>query len=164
MRRHTAWHTIRQLDAETYQISEPLGAVEPRYGVRTVNMYLVLGQVRAVLLDSGMGIGDLRTLTGSITRLPLQIVNTHYHWDHSGGNVRFAQVANAHAAVQQHRAHLAEHQVHVNSSHAVTRLHRAERLANLVGFRIQLPDGMPRRLPAHAPQLSPKDGAGNGVV
>ncbi|RLT49272.1 MAG: MBL fold metallo-hydrolase [Chloroflexi bacterium] len=93
MRRQTAWHTIRQLDAETYQISEPLGAVEPRYGVRTVNMYLVLGQVRAVLLDSGMGIGDLRTLTGSITRLPLQIVNTHYHWDHSGGNARFAQRA-----------------------------------------------------------------------
>ena len=28
----------------------------------------------------------------------------------------------------------------------------------------EVPDGMPRRLPAHAPQLSPKDRAGNGVA
>ena len=93
MRRETAWHTIRQLDADTYQISEPLGAVEPRYGVPTVNLYLVLGCAQAVLLDSGMGIGDLYELARTLTKLPVQIVNTHYHWDHSGGNARFAQRA-----------------------------------------------------------------------
>ncbi|GBL19527.1 hypothetical protein EMGBS3_12330 [Anaerolineaceae bacterium] len=92
MRGQIAWHSIRQLDADTYQISEPLGAVEPRYGVATVNMYLLLGRARAVLLDSGMGIGDLHALTRTVTKLPLQIVNTHYHWDHSGGN---APLANA---------------------------------------------------------------------
>ena len=93
MRRETAWHTIRQLDADTYQITEPLGAVEPRYGVPTVNLYLVLGCAQAVLLDSGMGIGDLYELARTLTKLPVQIVNTHYHWDHSGGNARFAQRA-----------------------------------------------------------------------
>ena len=93
MRRQTAWHSIRQLDADTYQISEPLGAVEPRYGVPTVNLFLVLGHAQAVLLDSGMGIGDLRALACSLTKLPLRIVNTHYHWDHSGGNAPFAERA-----------------------------------------------------------------------
>ena len=108
--------------------------------------------------------GALRKARVAAAVVPVIVCIHNLQWQPRNAARECAQVADAHAAVQQHRAHLAEHQVHVNSSHAVTRLHRTERLANLVGFRIQLPDGMPRRLPAHAPQLSPTDGAGNGVV
>jgi len=54
------WHTTTRIAANLYRISEPFGAIEPRVGATTANMYLVIGQERAALIDSGMGIGDVR--------------------------------------------------------------------------------------------------------
>ena len=55
-------------------------------------MYLVLGQERAMLVDTGMGIGDLGRLVKSLTDKPLVVVNTHGHPDHAGGNANFEEV------------------------------------------------------------------------
>jgi hydroxyacylglutathione hydrolase len=55
-------------------------------------MYLVLGSKKAMLVDTGMGIGDLKKLVGSLTDLPLMVVNTHGHPDHAGGNAGFDEV------------------------------------------------------------------------
>ncbi len=55
-------------------------------------MYLVTGAERAMLVDTGMGIGDLACEVQAITQLPLWVVNTHGHVDHVTGNGQFAQV------------------------------------------------------------------------
>ena len=50
-----------------------------------VHSYLVEGQDWALLVDSGMGVGDIKAVAGEITERPLIVVNTHAHWDHIGG-------------------------------------------------------------------------------
>jgi glyoxylase-like metal-dependent hydrolase (beta-lactamase superfamily II) len=87
------WHTINPIAEDVYQISEPIGTIEPRFGVSTVNMYLIVGRERAVLIDSGMGIGDVSLEIAQITPLPCMVLNTHYHWDHVGANASFDEIA-----------------------------------------------------------------------
>jgi len=87
------WHTITQIADGVYQIAEPFGAVEPRFGSETVNMYLVTGRKEAVLIDTGLGIGDLPGLVAGLTGLPCRVLNTHSHWDHVGGNHFFTKTA-----------------------------------------------------------------------
>ncbi len=85
-----SWHQVEQLTANLYRISERLDRVEPRFGIRTVNMYLLLGEERAALIDTGCGIGDLRGVVARLTDLPVMVLNSHYHWDHVGANAQFA--------------------------------------------------------------------------
>jgi glyoxylase-like metal-dependent hydrolase (beta-lactamase superfamily II) len=87
------WHTIAPVAEHVYRISEPFGAIEPRIGVTNVNMYLIIGRERAALIDSGMGIGDVRAEIHKITSLPCWVLNTHYHWDHIGANSCFTESA-----------------------------------------------------------------------
>ena len=89
----TTWHTINPITENVYQISEPIGIIEPRFGVSTVNMYLIVGRERAALIDSGMGIGDVTAEIARITSLPYMVLNTHYHWDHIGANASFKERA-----------------------------------------------------------------------
>jgi glyoxylase-like metal-dependent hydrolase (beta-lactamase superfamily II) len=58
-----------------------------------VNAFLVAGAERAILIDTGPGIGDIRGAVTALTDLDVAVVNTHYHWDHSGGNSRFDDIA-----------------------------------------------------------------------
>ena len=67
------------------------GAHLTEYGVwviKTQNVccYLLEGSDRAMLIDTAYGKGDLRTVVEEITSKPLIVVNTHSHFDHSGGN------------------------------------------------------------------------------
>ncbi len=87
------WFKVTLLAPDTWQISEPLGKIEPRIGIGTVNMFLVAGRERAALIDSGMGIGDLHATVRELTTLPILVCNTHWHWDHSASNHQFAQIA-----------------------------------------------------------------------
>jgi glyoxylase-like metal-dependent hydrolase (beta-lactamase superfamily II) len=58
-----------------------------------VNSFLVAGRERAILIDTGLGIGDIREAVTGLTDLDVLVVNTHYHWDHSGGNSQFDDIA-----------------------------------------------------------------------
>jgi glyoxylase-like metal-dependent hydrolase (beta-lactamase superfamily II) len=78
-----AWFATRELEPGTWLVAEPTH----------VNSYLVAGRRRAVLIDSGLGIGDVRAIVDSLTDLDVMVANTHHHWDHVGGNAAFDQVA-----------------------------------------------------------------------
>lgn len=56
--------------------------------IQTQNVccYLLEGSERAMLIDTAYGKGDLRYVVESITEKPVIVVNTHSHYDHSGGN------------------------------------------------------------------------------
>ena len=56
------------------------------------NMYLVEGTEKALLIDTGTGIGDLRLFVSSLTRLPIIVINTHGHPDHCGSDYQFGEV------------------------------------------------------------------------
>jgi hydroxyacylglutathione hydrolase len=78
----TTWFTIRALDARTWAIDDHGGSL----------IYLLAGEEKALLLDTGWGVGDLATLVASLTNLPLLVMNTHGHPDHTFGNGGFPQV------------------------------------------------------------------------
>lgn len=49
-------------------------------------MYLLVGVDRAALIDSGSGGGNIRSFVEGITKRPVMVINTHGHFDHTGGN------------------------------------------------------------------------------
>ena len=53
-------------------------------------IYLVTGEEKAVLLDTGDGFGNLRTYVNELTSLPVTVVLTHGHLDHIGGCYDFS--------------------------------------------------------------------------
>lgn len=56
------------------------------------NFYLVEGKEKALLIDTGTGVADVRRCVDSLTSLPILVVNTHGHPDHAGGNFQFDSV------------------------------------------------------------------------
>jgi glyoxylase-like metal-dependent hydrolase (beta-lactamase superfamily II) len=55
--------------------------------------YLVIGEDIAALIDTGNGIDDIKSLVEELTDLPVMVVNTHAHLDHTGGNSTFEDIA-----------------------------------------------------------------------
>jgi len=63
-----------------------------RMSVGGVNMYLVVGKAKALLIDTGNPGNISPEQIKALTDLPLVVVNTHAHPDHSGSNSRFEKV------------------------------------------------------------------------
>ncbi len=55
-------------------------------------MYLLEGEEKVLLVDTGYAVGNLKTFVRKLTDKPLVVVNTHFHPDHSGGNGEFEEV------------------------------------------------------------------------
>jgi len=51
-----------------------------------VNSFLVEGNEVAALVDTGLGIGNIREEVERLASRDIVAVNTHYHFDHTGGN------------------------------------------------------------------------------
>ena len=51
--------------------------------------YLVEGRDYALLIDTILGIGNLKAFCETLTDKPIRLVNTHSHSDHVGGNFFF---------------------------------------------------------------------------
>lgn len=78
---------------EVYKIAPHVFAFYEPGQFEEVISYLVVGRDRAALVDTGMGIGELKKLVEEFTRLPLMVVNTHSHYDHIAQNYLFENVA-----------------------------------------------------------------------
>lgn len=74
---------------EVYKVAPKIFAIyEPHQFEETIS-YLIVGDKRALLFDTGMGIGDLKKVTTQLTRLPIVVLNSHTHDDHVGSNWQF---------------------------------------------------------------------------
>jgi hydroxyacylglutathione hydrolase len=63
-----------------------------RFSLGGVNMYLVVGKEKALLIDTGNPSNITPEEIKAFTQLPLLVVNTHAHPDHSGSNNAFEKV------------------------------------------------------------------------
>ena len=76
-----------------YVIKENISLVHPVYTNDPLNIYLVLGNQTALLLDTGCGLFPIKPIVDElIGKRKLLVFNTHYHWDHPLGNVEFEKV------------------------------------------------------------------------
>lgn len=80
------WFTVEQFDDCIYALSEYAHWEQS-------HSYLVMGEDRAALIDTGLGVADIKAVVQRLTRLPIVVVTTHVHWDHIGGHDGFADVA-----------------------------------------------------------------------
>jgi glyoxylase-like metal-dependent hydrolase (beta-lactamase superfamily II) len=80
------WFRIWEDRPSTWVIEEPLHSEE-------VKSYLIVGSQRALLLDTGMGVADIRAAVEDITDLPIVVVQSHAHVDHIGGAWQFEDVS-----------------------------------------------------------------------
>src|ERR1700733_840871 len=74
---------------EVYKVAPGVFAIYERHQSEETIAYLILGEKRALLFDTGMGISNIRKLTEELTKLPVVVLNSHTHDDHVGGNWQF---------------------------------------------------------------------------
>lgn len=82
IRSQTKWFTVHPITADVWQIDD--------HGID--NFYLIKGKEKAMLIDTGTGVTNVRACVDSLTSLPILVVNTHGHPDHAGGNFQFDSV------------------------------------------------------------------------
>ena len=80
------WFTVEAIDSTTFAISEYKHWEE-------THCYLVCGTDRALLSDTGLGVGNIREVVDGLTNLPATVVTTHVQRDHIGGHKFFGRIA-----------------------------------------------------------------------
>jgi len=80
------YFTLKYIDANTIAIGEP------RYHQLNYN-YLIIGEERAILFDTGAGVRDIKPVVESLTSLPVIVTQSHLHYDHVGNHTKFDRVA-----------------------------------------------------------------------
>ena len=84
-------YTLERLSDRLFKIVE-----NDRFGQYPF-IYVIVGDDKVVLIDTGVGTGDLRGFIEKYInqdKLPYLVFNTHIHYDHIGGNYMFSK-ANA---------------------------------------------------------------------
>jgi glyoxylase-like metal-dependent hydrolase (beta-lactamase superfamily II) len=79
---------------EVYRIRPSVFALYEPKQFEEVISYLIVGNKRALLFDTGLGVGKISAVTSRLTSLPIVVVNSHTHFDHVGGNAEFSEVWN----------------------------------------------------------------------
>lgn len=77
---------------QVYRISPGVFAIYEPHQYEEVISYLIVGQRRALLFDTGMGIANIRKTVEELTPLPVSVLNSHTHNDHVGDNWRFQDI------------------------------------------------------------------------
>jgi glyoxylase-like metal-dependent hydrolase (beta-lactamase superfamily II) len=79
------WFSVETVDEGVVMLAEPHVARLWR-----ANLYLVRGREFDLLVDTGMGVGPLRSVVRGLTERPVVVFTTHSHLDHIGGHFEFA--------------------------------------------------------------------------
>ena len=74
---------------EVYKITDDIIAIYEMGQFEEVISYLILGEEKALLFDTGIGVGDMRSLVNKLTDLPIIVLNSHTHYDHVSSNHQF---------------------------------------------------------------------------
>ncbi|MEO1573565.1 MAG: hypothetical protein AAFU65_01240, partial [Pseudomonadota bacterium] len=79
-----SWSRFERVDVtqpwfEVYRVRESVLAIYEPGHFEEVISYLILGAERAVLFDTGLGIGDIEALVNELTELPVMVINSHSH-------------------------------------------------------------------------------------
>ena len=80
-----SWFEVEKIDSDTYAISEYKHWEE-------THCYLLCGTKKAILIDTGLGVANIKAVVDSLTTLPVTVITTHVHWDHIGGHRCFDNI------------------------------------------------------------------------
>ena len=84
---------VSKLKDYLFVIKENISLIHPAYTNDPLNMYLLLGEDSAMLLDTGCGLSPLKPIIDNlIADRELVVLNSHTHWDHILGNEEFGEV------------------------------------------------------------------------
>ena len=79
------WFQVYETSPGVFSIVEP-------YKVEDSISHLIIGNERAILFDTGIGLLPIRPVVERITDLPVTVLNSHTHFDHTGGNAEFSSI------------------------------------------------------------------------
>lgn len=91
------WYAISTPSPGVFALLEPLQ-------VEHVLSYLIVGDERALLIDTGTGAVSMKAAVETLTDRPILLLNSHSHWDHVGSNSEFTDIA-IHRAEAHELAH-----------------------------------------------------------
>lgn len=76
---------VKELDENTWLITRGEGQA-------STHNYLLEGEDRAVLIDTGLETEELQKIVGSLTNKPVVVIHTHGHIDHIGNDQQFEEI------------------------------------------------------------------------
>jgi len=77
---------------EVYEVENDVWAIYEPFQWQEVISYLIIGSDAALLFDTGNGIGNIMAIVDQLTDKPIQVLNSHSHFDHIGGNYQFEKI------------------------------------------------------------------------
>jgi glyoxylase-like metal-dependent hydrolase (beta-lactamase superfamily II) len=77
------WFEVAAVEPGLWMVGEP----------GHVFSWLIEGSERTVLLDTGCGLADIAAAIDGVAPSPVEVVNSHVHYDHVGGNELFERAA-----------------------------------------------------------------------
>ena len=78
-----SWFRIKEVADQIFAIEEP----------GHVQSYLVNGDRRSALIDTGLGLAPLHPVVDELAQPEIVVLNTHWHFDHVMGNPAFETIA-----------------------------------------------------------------------
>lgn len=75
-----SWFATQRIDQGLYLITEP-----HYHWYNRANLWLIKGRDQDLLIDTGLGVANLRQHISELTDKPLLAIASHVHFDHAGG-------------------------------------------------------------------------------